>query len=478
MLGYPIIPAKRSESAPINAPTLTTEQNPKVVHLETQRRHVVNPVAHDQLRRRQKTVQETLDNLETLYFANASLGTPAQDFRLHIDTGSSDLWVNSANSNLCMQGGNQCGDSGTYNANQSSTYKYVNSVFNISYVDGSGASGDYATDTFRFGGKTLQDMQFGIGYVSSSTEGILGIGYPINEVAVGRAGLDAYPNLPAKLVDTGAINSKAYSLWLNDLDASTGSILFGGVDTDKYEGQLQTLPIVAERGEYAEFIVVLTGMGQNGNDGSLFKDENVPVLLDSGSSLMYLPDQVANALYQAYDAQYDASQGAAFVNCNLANKKGSVDFNFSGVKISVPLNELVILAAVSRGRSICIFGVGPAGDSLAVLGDTFLRSAYVVYDLDNNQISLAQTNFNATSSNIQEIKKGSGGVPNASVVASAVSTAAVASGGPRVNGPSVTSGSGSFASSSGAAPPAATANPWVSGAALAGAGIMLGFNGF
>ena len=88
------------------------------MRLDTQRRNIVNPVAHDQLRRRQKVVQETLDNLETLYFANASLGTPEQNFRLHIDTGSSDLWVNSVNSNLCSQGGNQYGNNGQYGQNR------------------------------------------------------------------------------------------------------------------------------------------------------------------------------------------------------------------------------------------------------------------------------------------------------------------------------------------------------------------------
>jgi hypothetical protein len=448
------------------------------VRLDTQRRNVVNPVAHDQLRRRQSVVQQTLDNLETLYFANASLGTPEQNFRLHIDTGSSDLWVNSVNSNLCSQGGNQCGESGTYNANDSSTYNYVNGAFNISYVDGSGASGDYATDNFRFGGQTVKDLQFGIGYVSSSPEGILGIGYTINEVAVGRAGLDPYPNLPQKLKDDGTINSNAYSLWLNDLDASTGSILFGGVDTDKYQGELQTLPIIPERGQYAEFIIALTGMGRNGNNGSIFENANVPVLLDSGSSLMYLPDNVASSLYQTFDAQYDASQGAAFVDCDLANQQGSLEFNFSGVQISVPLNELVIVAAVSRGRPVCILGIGPAGQSVAVLGDTFLRSAYVVYDLENNEISLAQTNFNATSENIQEIREGSDGVPNATGVVGAVSTASVGTDGPRVNGPSVTGGGGAIETSTAAAMPAATANPWVGGAAIAGAGILMGFNGF
>lgn len=467
-------------AASATALKLVPRENPAVVRLDTQRRNVINPIAHDQLRRRQSVVQQTLDNLETLYFANVSMGTPPQNFRLHIDTGSSDLWVNSANSNLCAQGGNQCGQSGIYNANDSSTYKYVNSVFNISYVDGSGASGDYATDTFRIGRTTVSNLQFGIGYVSSSPEGILGIGYTINEVAVGRAGLQPYPNLPQKLVDDKTIKTNAYSLWLNDLDASTGSILFGGVDTDKYSGELQTLPIVPDRGTFAEFIIALTGMGMNGKNGSLFENENVPVLLDSGSSLMYLPDAVVRSLYSTFNARYDSSQGAAFVDCKLADKQGSVDFNFSGVMISVPINELVIVAAVSRGQPVCILGIAPAGNSVSVLGDTFLRSAYVVYDLANNEISLAQTNFNATTENIQEIQSGAGGVPNAKAVAGAISTAAVGTGGPRVNGPSVTGGAGgSMSSSTGAAVPYATANPWVSGAAaLAGAGIMMGFNGF
>ncbi|KAH9867466.1 hypothetical protein IAQ61_008060 [Plenodomus lingam] len=452
-------------------------ENPKVVRVETQRRSIVNPVAHDQLRRRAKTVQQTLDNLETLYYANASLGTPAQNFRFHIDTGSSDLWVNSATSQLCQSGGNQCGESGTYRANDSSTYEYVNSVFNISYMDGSGAAGDYAKDAFRFGGITIEDLQFGIGYTSSSTEGVLGIGYTANEVAVGRAGLDPYPNLPQKLVDDNTINSNAYSLWLNDLDASTGSILFGGVDSDKYVGDLATLPIIPEEGEYAEFIIALTGMGRNGQNGSIFANDNVPVLLDSGSSLMYLPNNVVRSLYQTFDAQFDAQQGAAFVSCDLANQQGSLDFVFSGITISVPINELVIVASVSRGQEICILGIGPAGNSVSVLGDTFLRSAYVVYDLANNEISIAPTNFNSTTQNIQEIQKGADGVPGASVVQGAVSTAAVATGGPRINGPNITGGG--TRTSTAAAMPGATTNPWVGGAAaLMGAGVVMGFNGF
>ena len=112
------------------------------------------------------------------------MGTPAQSLRLHIDTGSSDLWVNVANSSLCEEKANPCSAAGTYDPDSSSTYSYVNSLFNISYVDGSGSSGDYAKDTLSIGGATLTGQEFGIGYTSSSEEGIIGIGYASNEAIV------------------------------------------------------------------------------------------------------------------------------------------------------------------------------------------------------------------------------------------------------------------------------------------------------
>jgi hypothetical protein len=71
--------------------------------------------------------------------------------------------------------------------------------------------------------------------------GVLGIGYTTDEAVVNHQ--SSYANLPKAMVADGLINSNAYSLWLNDLDANTGSILFGGVDSDKYTGDLETLPI-------------------------------------------------------------------------------------------------------------------------------------------------------------------------------------------------------------------------------------------
>ncbi|KAI1500577.1 aspartic peptidase domain-containing protein [Biscogniauxia marginata] len=414
-----------ASSAPADARNLQSGVGqPKVVSLSTQRKAVPNPVHRDRLRRRD-TIRASLDNEETLYFVNGTIGTPGQPVRMHLDTGSSDLWVNTPSSGLCSARSRPCSFAGTYTANDSSTYEYVGSWFNISYVDGSGASGDYVSDTITIGGSTIERLQFGIGYESTSGQGILGIGYAVNEVQVGRAQLEPYENLPMTMVSSGQIQRNAYSLWLNDLDANTGSILFGGVDTEKYVGNLQTLPIQADGGIYSEFLITLTSL--HVGDTEIASNQALAVLLDSGSSLTYLPDTMADSIYEQVNAQYVESDGAAYVPCSLADETATVNFTFSEPTISVEMNELVLdlvttsgqRPAFSNGVPACLFGIAPAGTGTNVLGDTFLRSAYIVYDLDNNQISLAQTNFNATESNIQEIASDSA-VPDATLVSNSV----------------------------------------------------------
>ncbi|KAK3313551.1 aspartic peptidase domain-containing protein [Apodospora peruviana] len=409
---------------------------PKVVAMDIERRQTTNPLHRDRLRKR-ATVEAALDNEETLYFINATIGTPPRSVRLHIDTGSSDLWVNTPSSKLCLQTSSPCGFAGTYTANSSSTYEYIGSYFNISYVDGSGASGDYVSDTVTIGQTKLDRLQFGVGYSSTNSQGILGIGYPINEVQVGRAGLQPYDNLPAQMVTDGLISSKAYSLWLNDLDASRGNILFGGVDTEKYEGTLQTLPIQTSSGVFAEFMITMTNV-KLGDKTISQNDLALAVLLDTGSSLTYLPNDMVETIYQQVGAQYDSDQGAAYVPCSLAQETTTISFTFSQPTIAVEMNELVLDLITSSGKrptfqngvTACLFGIAPAGSGTNVLGDTFLRSAYVVYDMDNNEISIAQTKFNTTASNVVEITTGPDAVPDATAVANPVAATQGLSGPP------------------------------------------------
>ena len=361
-----------------------------------------------------------------------TIGTPAQPLSLQIDTGSSDIWTEIASSQLCKSSGSPCADTGTYDNTTSSTYKFVNSDFDIQYQDGTEAVGDYATETFGIGNAIVTDLEFGVGTESTSTEGVMGIGFDTNEAIV-QFGIKPYPNLPDQLVSQNFIQSRAFSLYLNDLDAQTGVVLFGGVDTARYNGQLATFPINTISGGVATaFSITLTGMSVTPPSGAA--DINVannsgfpvPIVLDSGSSYLSLPSGMLQSLAQILGATYSNQVGGyIFQSCLLQYRNASVNFFFSGLEIKVPFDEIIVqptdtngeTITLSNGQPLCMIGAVPnPSGQIGVLGDTFLRSAYVVYDLDNSEISLAQTRFNSTDTNIVAIGKGSGAVPNASPI--------------------------------------------------------------
>jgi Eukaryotic aspartyl protease len=393
---------------------------PKVMHLPVHRREYSRPVMSNSLRKR-NTVSENLDNFEigSLYFANVTIGTPPQSFSFHLDTGSSDLWANTKKSQLCQQdaqmerqGQVPCSVSGTFDNTTSSTSKFINSNFQIQYADGTGAKGSYLTDVVRFGSATIQNQQFGVGDQSTSSEGVMGIGFEQLEASVQMSRAGEYKNIPQQMVAQNLISAPAYSLWLDDLFSSTGNVLFGGIDTEKYVGNLKTLPIQKIQGQDLEMIVNLDSVTVNdGNTNPKVLGSSTPVLLDSGSTLSYLPTDTANQIYQSVGATFDQQQQMALCPCDLSNSSKSISFNFDGQNIKVSMRELVLPGGTGSqdGNTGCTFGIAaqPASQqgqaTSFTLGDSFIRNAYLVYNLGAGEISLAQSNFNGQSTRIQEI---------------------------------------------------------------------------
>lgn len=317
-------------------------------------------------------------------------------------------------------------------SSQSSTFDVVvPGGFQIQYLDGSTASGDYVTDHFEIGDTVIESLQMGLANQTASGTGVLGIGYTANEAAE-----DLYPNLVDQMVAQDFIPTKAYSLYLNDYQSSTGSILFGGVDTQKFIGGLTVIPVLpdAQTQNFTSFTVGMTAVSYafpNGTTGDAsLQGGSLDAILDSGTTLSYFPDSVATPLFEALGAfTYSSlgSVGLTMVECSLATSGLELTFRFNdSVSIVVPADEVVIDAFGPVEGTIppeipleqpCLFGIQNSGDSLpsegarqidfALLGDTFLRSAYVVYDLDNDEIALAQANLNSTGTNVQELTESS-----------------------------------------------------------------------
>jgi hypothetical protein len=369
-----------------------------------------------------------INQKELSYYVNVTLGTPPQKLRLLLDTGTSDTWVNVPTSDLCADPDNPCTQFGLYDSNSSSTYSYIEGGFNISEL--ASIVGDYATDTLTIGSTTFPSLQFGIAYSSTDPQGDLGIGYPSGESLVTNDGKAAYNNFPEQMIAQGLINSNAYSIWLNDLNASSGSILFGGVDTARYHGSLTTLPLQKVGGSVSQFPITLTKM----TFGSAVIANNLAlaVALISGNTLTYFPNSLAQAIFQEVGAVFDETSSQAFIPCSQATIAGTLNFTFSSVTIAVPMRELVLDVLNSgngdgipttiggQGIRACVFGIAPALDTPIQLGATFMRSAYMVFDIDNNEVSLAQANFDVNSTDIVEIGTGKDSVPNATPAVNAV----------------------------------------------------------
>jgi hypothetical protein len=109
----------------------------------------------------------------TLYTVNVTVGTSEQEIAVVLDTGSSDTWFNIPSSSFCQNMENNCERYGIYDNSSSRTYTFLNHEFNITYKDGTKATGDYVKDTIQLGGVMLSQFQFGIAEESTSNRTVL-----------------------------------------------------------------------------------------------------------------------------------------------------------------------------------------------------------------------------------------------------------------------------------------------------------------
>jgi hypothetical protein len=306
-------------------------------------------------------------------------------------------------------------------------------LFDISYTDNSYSRGDYFMDDFRIGGAKIENLTMGLGLHTSISHGLVGIGYAINEASSSTAET-IYPNLPIAMQQADLIKSVAYSLWLNDLDASTGNILFGGIDTGKYLGDLASIEILLdERADsFTHFTVAMTSLEATSPSGSdSLGSEEFPLhtVLDSGTTLTYLPKSMADQVWEEVGAKYEPQFGMAILPCSYSTNPGHFSFGFAGPngpRINITMDELVVdltngqpprfTSGPYNGKDVCAFGIQNYSSSPCILGDTFLRSAYVVYDLTNNQIAMAPTNFNSTETSIVAFERKGAPIPSATSV--------------------------------------------------------------
>jgi saccharopepsin len=310
------------------------------------------------------------------YFAPITLGTPPQEFKVVLDTGSSNLWVPSSQCTSIA-----CFLHAKYEASESSTYKENGTSFSIQYGSGS-MEGFVSVDTLTIGDISIPKQLFaeatkepGLAFAFGKFDGILGLAY--DTIAVNHIPPPFY-----NMVDQGLVDEPVFSFRLGPSESDGGEVIFGGVDHTAYSGKLTYVPL--RRKAYWEVELEKVVFGDD--EAQL---ENTGAAIDTGTSLIALPSDMAEMI----NAQIGATKswnGQYTVDCAKVPDMPELTFYFGGKPFPIKGTDYILDVS---GTCISAFtGLDipmPNGGSLWIIGDVFLRKYYTVYDLGQDAVGFA-----------------------------------------------------------------------------------------
>ncbi|XP_004525556.1 lysosomal aspartic protease-like [Ceratitis capitata] len=318
-----------------------------------------------------RSATEELDNDFNLeYYGIISIGTPAQEFLILFDTGSSNLWVPSS---TCPTSNEACQSHNRYNSSASSTNVANGEAFSIEYGSGS-LSGFLSQDTVRVAGLTISNQVFaeavqepGTTFVNSNFDGILGMGYQTISID------DVVPPF-YNMWTQGLISSDVFSFYLarNGTSSEGGQMILGGSDSSLYEGSL-TYVSVSTQG-YWQF-----SLGGATIDSETMCSNGCQAIADTGTSLIVAPYSAYSVFMSVVDPD-----GDELVDCSLIDSLPDMEFVIGGTTFSVPASQYIL-----NEYGECSPAVSYIGTDFWILGDIFLGLYYSEYDMGNNRIGFA-----------------------------------------------------------------------------------------
>ncbi|KAF9074548.1 acid protease [Rhodocollybia butyracea] len=367
------------------------------------------------------------------YLTNVTVGT--QEFQLIVDTGSSDTWVPETGFS-CFNLENQpvpqstCAfGTGGFNTDTPHFKVDPDVNFNITYGDGEFLTGTAGFTTITVAGMAVANQEIGIA-VNAAWEGdgintgLMGLASPnLTSIYEGtNPSADEFPQTQIpynpvfySAVQQGLVSNPFFSVALdrgsfqaenNSLfDPNLGFISFGGIAPVAVTNTHVTVPLqgydaatfLPENGTdvtYFYYTVDVESMSFAGNKKVFGTTNNI--ILDTGTTLAYVPTEVANAFAAAFDppAVIDEDEGVYVTLCSATVPEFTV--NIGGVTFTVdPADNLFPLGeSDEEGNALCgsgTFDGGPPEEgNVFILGDTFLHNVVVTFNIESKEVTLTQ----------------------------------------------------------------------------------------
>ncbi|KAH8900885.1 acid protease [Thozetella sp. PMI_491] len=314
------------------------------------------------------------------YLSSIGIGNPPQECQLDLDTGSSDFWVITSNTQTFDAG---VGNREIWYPENSSTAERVNSShWEIMYGDGSYAYGQAWKDTIRFANITIDDVIVEDASFVSPTilsdenlSGVLGL-------AVGLRS-QVRPIQPTLLDKLRPMLDR--DLFTVDLKYhAEGLYEFGHVDDSKYTGDLHWVDLVPNA-TYWQFSIT----GVNVGDSNLWYLSQWSAIADTGTTLLLLPSKIVELYYDSVPAAVlNATVGGWTYPCDADLPVFRLGFD-NGYHVSVPGTYMTFME-VEPGSGVCYGGLQSSlGQPFGILGDVFLKACFAAFDLGGKRVGFA-----------------------------------------------------------------------------------------
>ncbi|EAQ84278.1 hypothetical protein CHGG_10682 [Chaetomium globosum CBS 148.51] len=321
---------------------------------------------------------------------------------LIIDTGSSDTWAVQKNFHCIDYSGEFlpqeiCGFGETY----PETFQYgltnPESHMYIQYGDGEIVTGPMGFSDVTVGGITVKQQQVCLAnttywYGNNQTSGLMGLAFPsLTNAYLGIGqGHDLgsqvqYSPLFTSMVNQGLVDP-VFSIAI-DRNASSGMLAFGGVapasglDTtrtavlDMIITSVIAIPQTAY--QYSFYTIIPDGWYYDQTTNT----KKIPYIVDSGTTLNYLPSGLADAINASFDppAVYLWMYGAYFTSCDASIPQVAVLLD--GTKFNISPVDLLYRTLVDPLTGLCMTAIADGGSGPYILGDAFMQNALVVFDV-------------------------------------------------------------------------------------------------
>ncbi|CAK7566853.1 MAG: hypothetical protein SEPTF4163_004807 [Sporothrix epigloea] len=307
-----------------------------------------------------------INSVDSEYTIPVSIGTPAQVLQMDVDTGSSDLWVFSSETESDEVDGQTL-----YDPSQSSTSKKLSGyTYSVQYGDGSSSSGEIYTDKVKIAGITVTKQavevaqQVSSSFTSdSSSDGLVGLAFDSLNTASPSSVQTFFGNAQSKL------DSPLFTADLKH-DAA-GSYGFGFIDSSLYTGSITYEDIDSSDGFWS-----WTSSGYAIGSGS-FVSTKITGIADTGTTLITMPSSIVKAYYKKVSGSKYSSSSAGYI-FPCGNTTPSFTFGVGSSRIVIP-GEYMSFTTADDDGTYCYGSLQKSGGT-NIFGDIALKSAFVVFN--------------------------------------------------------------------------------------------------